>query len=180
MSTAPWLKAGSDSGASSTAPWLTTYAALELLLPSPILYSLTVYWDWVRTSLAIYRAKPGAFPWAQYQDRGLLLYIVRIRGLALRHIQYRTYSQCSAAVRQDWRALKYVKPHDPLHASYHAMCRIAVKQNGLALLYVQEPSLQICLLALANAPAAERYVPSHILAQIQDMAPALSVSVSGY
>ena len=46
------------------------------------------------------------------------------------------------------------------------LCLIAVKNNGLALRYVNNPTLEICIAAIDNNEEAIKYVPEEFMTKL--------------
>lgn len=93
--------------------WLTNYVVLSLGLSYPVLNGLSVYWSWVHRVVKLYQSNPGYFPWDQYQESNVMLFIVRIKGYTLRHVKDQTPEMCLTAVRKDWNNLYHVKNKTP-------------------------------------------------------------------
>jgi hypothetical protein len=68
------------------------------------------------------------------------------------HPMWRDQEVCKLAVRQEWRALQYVKEQT------EEICKLAVRQHGYALGYVKEQTEEICKLAVQQHGWALRYV----------------------
>ena len=88
----------------------------------------------------------------QEQTPELCMTAVRQNGRALQYVKEQTPELCMAAVRQYGYALKFVKEQNP------EVCMAAVRQNGLALYYVNEQSPELCMSAVCQEGRALEYV----------------------
>jgi hypothetical protein len=81
------------------------------------------------------------------------LKLMRYRGEALRHFKYpQTEKICLIAVRQNGLAVQYVENQTP------EICMEAVKENPMALQYIRNQTREICEEAILKAPYALGYV----------------------
>lgn len=127
-------------------PWFTHYATLMLELDSPIVEALTQvhYWAWVDTAVELYRKShptpsrawlgDSKFPWREYDDPVILDAIVRIDGLAIRHISKQTFALCLAAVRNTATALPHVRQESVTDDQYVDLCLEAVQRMPYVLI----------------------------------------------
>jgi len=86
------------------------------------------------------------------QTPDICLYAVRQNGRALQYVKNPTPLMEYEAVRQTGRALQFVK------GQTRDLCVTAVKQNGLWLKYVQHPEKSVIMMAVHNNPMALKYV----------------------
>ena len=79
-------------------------------------------------------------------------------------IKHRTYAVCLAAVKRYGRALSVV----PKNLKSPIICEVALKNNGLALRYIINPSIEMCRIAVNQTPKAIKYVPKELLSSIKE------------
>lgn len=74
-------------------------------------------------------------------------------------MKQRTYAICLAAVRKCGPALKHV----PSHLRDDEMLFTALRTNGLALQYIDNPTVEMCKVAVKSNHQAMKYVPHKFL-----------------
>jgi hypothetical protein len=128
--------------------------------------------------LAAVRQNGGALRWINKQTREICLAAVQQNGSALSYVytMFLTFEICLAAVTQDGNALQFVKQceieqnRSIMQRFHYLTCPycwcpginyinyIAVKQNGMALRWVYEQTLELCLTAVRQNSHAIQYV----------------------
>ena len=103
------------------------------------------------------------------QTYSLCLQAVKINGNALRYVKEQAFELqtpngcntiwyeeiCVEAIKQTAYAIQYVKTDI---YGYHSICLIAVKINGLVLLFIKNPTPEICLAAVQQDGRSLEYV----------------------
>ena len=89
------------------------------------------------------------------------IYLINIDGCFIKYINNKYYELCKLAVKQNGIALQYI----PLNILTDELCEIAVRQNGYALKYVpkNKKTSELCEIAIRQNCDALQFVKNNII-----------------